>query len=353
MAEKSEKATPKKLRDARKKGQVAKSQDGPAAATFIASISLALALVSWIFSQISAFVYVIFGSIAEENLPALAVSFFHEAVYLIFKSAIPILLLTACTGAIVSFLLVGPTFAPEAFKPDIKKFDPIKNLKGKFKIKTLVELVKQLLKISGAIYLIFTVVKDSLPAIVSTVGLPIQVTLSIYSSFLLKVILRVGIFFAVVGAADVIYQRRVFAKEMMMEKFEVKQEYKNTEGDPQIKGKRKQLAQEIVYSDAPAAGARQAKAVVTNPTHLAIAIAYDPEAYPLPYICAMGQDTLAYLIVQEAEKHDIPVLRNVSLAHQLYEAGDVWDFIPENTYEPVAEVLRWLASLEQSLEKER
>jgi len=348
MAEKTEQATPKKLRDARKKGQTAKSQDGPAAATFIVSVSVTIMLVSWIYTQLAGFIFTVFGSISNDNLSSMVLVFFRQGIIIIFKTAFPVMLLTACTGAAVSFLLTGPTLALEAFKPDIKKFDPIQNIKGKFKMKTLIELLKQIIKISGAVWLIYGVIKTSLPMIVATVGLPMIATLSIYANFLMQVIIRVGIFFIVVAVADIIYQRKVFSKEMMMEKHETKQEYKNSEGDPQIKGKRKQIAQEIAYSDGPQAGARKAKAVVTNPVHLAIAIAYEPELYPLPYICAMGEDALARLITEEAEKYNVPILRNIALAHQLYENGEVWDFIPEYTYEAVAEILRWLASLEKT-----
>ncbi|MBT3578363.1 MAG: EscU/YscU/HrcU family type III secretion system export apparatus switch protein, partial [Waddliaceae bacterium] len=247
-------------------------------------------------------------------------------------------------------VLIGPTFAPEAFKPDIKKFNPVSNIKAKFKFKTLFELIKQLFKIIGAVFLIYGVMKNSAGDLIHTLNMPLPAAFSIYISFLLQVILRVGLFFVAVALADLIYQRKNFAKEMMMEKHEVKQEYKNSEGDPQIKGKRKQLAQEMAYSSGPAAGVKEGKAVITNPTHLAIAIAYEPEEYPLPYICALGQDSVAHMIVLEAKKHDIPVLRNIALAHKLYEEGDVWDFIPDASYEAVAEILRWVKSLDPANE---
>ncbi|MGM0440557.1 MAG: type III secretion system export apparatus subunit SctU [Chlamydiota bacterium] len=347
MAEKSEKATPKKLRDARKKGQVAKSQDAPSAATFIVSLAATLISIRYIYDKLSGFLFLAFSKIDTQNIAGTVAALFDNAITVIFTSVVPIFIVTAFTGVIINFLLIGPVFAPEAFKPDIKKFNPITNLKNKFKLKTLVELIKQLAKIIGAIIIIYTVVKKSIPDLIATVNLPILEVLSVYSSFLLEVIIKVGIFFIVVGAADLVYQRRNFSKEMMMEKHEVKQEYKNTEGDPQIKSKRKQIGQELAYSDSPQAPARHAKAIVTNPVHIAVAVSYEPEKYSLPYICTMGQNHEAALIVKEAEKYDVPVLRNVDLAHRLYDEGEVWDFIPESTYEAVAEVLRWLASLEQ------
>ena len=345
MAEKTEKASPKKLRDARKKGQIAKSQDAPAAITFIVSIATMLTMSSRIYKELSGFVITTFSSVDTSDIGGLVSSLFFQAITLIFRNAIPIMAATAATGMLVNFLLVGPTLALEAFKPDIKKFDPIQNIKSKFKMKTLVELIKQLAKISGAFYLIYGVVKTSLPELVETVNLPMEASFAIYLSFLLEVIKRVGIFFIVVAAADFFYQRKTFSKEMMMEKHEVKQEYKNSEGDPQIKSKRKQIAQENANSAEPAKAARNASAIVTNPIHIAVAIAYEPDKYPLPYICALGKNALAQMIVKEAEDYDVPIMRNIPLAHDLYDNGEIWDFIPEDNYEAVAEILRWVASL--------
>jgi flagellar biosynthesis protein FlhB len=141
-----------------------------------------------------------------------------------------------------------------------------------------------------------------------------------------------------------------FAKQMKMEKFEVKQEYKNTEGDPQIKSKRKQVAQEIAYQDGPAGAVKKAKAVVTNPTHLAIVLGYDKSVDAAPYILSMGKEKMAEQLIKLAEKYDIPVMRNVDLAHKLWEEGEVDQYVPEDTYEVIAEILRWVASLQEESE---
>ncbi len=132
---------------------------------------------------------------------------------------------------------------------------------------------------------------------------------------------------------------------MKMEKFEVKQEYKNTEGDPHIKSKRRQIAQEIAYSEGPTGGVKRAQAVVTNPTHIAVAIGYNKEMDAAPYIIAMGQDILAERIVDIAQKNKIPIIRNIKLARKLWDEGEVHEFVPEDTYEAIAEILRWIAAL--------
>jgi type III secretion protein U len=168
----------------------------------------------------------------------------------------------------------------------------------------------------------------------------------VFNDFLVKVIIRVGIFFLIIAVADLIYQRRNFAKEMRMEKHEVKQEYKDTEGDPHIKGKRKQAAQEIAYQEGPAS-VKRAKAVITNPVHLAVALSYDDQVDPAPKILIMGKGELADKIIKLAVEYNIPIMRNVSLAQTLFEKGDVNNYVPEETYEAISEILQWIQRLEK------
>lgn len=345
MAEKTEEATPKKLRDAKKKGQVAKSQDLPSAFTFIVSVYATVALSEMLYHQLGDFTVGTFNMITHTNLDVAIPQLYYQSAIVIFIASIPIMALVCVVGVIVNFLTVGPVFALEVFKFDPKKFDPVQNLKAKFKMKTLVELLKSTLKIFIAGFLIYQVILDSLPVLIKTVSMPMLSALMIFNAFLMEVVVRVGLFFIVVAVADFLYQKKTFAKEMRMEKFEVKQEYKNTEGDPHIKGKRKQIAQEIAYSDGPAAGVKRAKAIVTNPTHLAVAIGYDREIDAAPYVLLMGKDLLAERIIKLAEQYNVPVVRNIRLAHRLWESGELYQYIPEDTYEALAEILRWVNSL--------
>jgi len=345
MGEKTEKASPKKLRDAKKKGQVAKSQDLPAAFTFIASIWIVLALSEFLYQELGSFIVATFNQIAKGDTSTAVAALMYQANYIIFYCSIPALALVSLVGVTITFLSVGPVFAPEVFKFDIKKFDPVQNLKAKFKLKTVVELIKSLLKIGIASWIIYDVMYNSLPVLIRAVSMPMASTLLIFHAFLMEVVIKVGLFFIIVAVADFCYQKKDFAKEMMMEKFEVKQEYKNSEGDPHIKGKRRQIAQEIAYQEGPTGGVKKAQAVVTNPTHLAIAIGYNKEIDAAPYILAMGEDELASRIVAIAEANDIPVVRNIKLAHKLWNEGDVYEYVPEDTYEVIAEIIKWIASL--------
>jgi type III secretion protein U len=242
-------------------------------------------------------------------------------------------------------------FSMEAMKLDIKKLNPVTNLKNIFKIKTLVELIKSILKIVGAVALIYSVMYNSITEIVATCGAPLVVSAGVFGSFLKKVVIRVGIFFIIVAVFDLIFQKKTFAKEMKMEKFEVKQEYKDSEGDPHIKSKRRQIAQEIAYQDGPQA-TKRARAVVTNPTHIAVAVEYDADNEPAPKIVTMGLDRVAEEIIKIAVDNEIPVMRNVDLAQLLYYKGNTGDYIPEDAYEAIAEILKWIANLEEKEKKE-
>ncbi len=346
MAEKTEKATPKKLRDARKKGQVAKAQDFPAAMTFIVSIAAMIISAGYIYQKLAQYIVSIFARSATDiDLTNRAGGYLEEAMMVILNCSWPVLLITVCVGVFTSFILVGPMFSTEAFKLDFKRLNPVTNLKNLFKFKTLFELLKSIFKITGAVILIYSVVWNSLGDIVSTAALPVIGTAQVFNDFLLKVVIRVGIFFLAVAIIDLIYQRRNFAKEMKMEKFEVKQEFKDTEGDPHIKSRRRQQAQEIAYQEGPSA-ARRAKAIITNPIHIAVALEYEEEKEPAPKIVTMGQGPVADLIIKVAVDNSIPVMRNVPLAHTLFEKGKIGEYIPEEAYQAVAEILRWLKGIE-------
>lgn len=347
MAEKTEKATPKKLRDARKKGQVAKSQDFPSAFTFVVSISAVIILSGYIFTQLGSFIVNMFrrSAMGHIDMQAMAGGLIRECIQTIVACSLPVLLLTVCTGLLTSFMIVGPLFSPEAMKPDIKRLNPVTNIKNLFKFKTIFELFKSIFKITGAFILIWTVVYMSIPEIVACAALPVIGSAKVFASFLLKVIIRVGIFFLAVAIADLVFQKRNFAKEMRMEKFEVKQEYKDTEGDPQFKSQRRRVAQEIAYQEGPS-GVKKARALITNPIHIAVAIQYESEGEPAPRIVTMGKGVIADHMVKIAMEFDIPIMRNVDLAQNLFEKGEIGEYIPEETYEAVSEILRWLESIE-------
>ncbi|WP_213318405.1 type III secretion system export apparatus subunit SctU [Chlamydiifrater volucris] len=344
MGEKTEKATPKRLRDARKKGQVAKSQDFPSAVTFIVSMTTAFYLANFFYEQLGSFLSSVLIQAPTNHEPRVTLFYLHKCLLLILTTSLPLLGVVSVIGLLIGFLIVGPTFSTEVFKPDLKKFNPIDNLKQKFKLKTFIELMKSVLKIFGAALILYFTIKGRAALLIETAGISPIASAEIFKQILLKATTSIGIFFLVVAVADLVYQRHNFAKELKMEKFEVKQEFKDTEGNPEIKGRRRQIAQEIAYEDS-SSQIKHASAVVSNPRDIAIAIGYMPEKYKAPWIIAMGADYRARKIIEEAEKYNIPVMRNVPLAHQLWEEGKELKFIPESTYEAIGEILLYVTSL--------
>src|ERR1700722_7632129 len=199
MGEKTEKASPKKLRDAKKKGQVAKSQDLPAAFTFIASIWVVMGMSQFLYKNLGGFIIGAFQQVGIGGYDIAIAALMYQANQVIFYCSIPALVLVSIIGVVINFLSVGPVFAPEVFKFDIKKFDPIQNLKGKFKLKTLVELLKSCLKIGIACYIIYTVIYNSLPVLAAASSQPLQKSLLIFYYFLMEVVVKVGLFFIVIA----------------------------------------------------------------------------------------------------------------------------------------------------------
>ncbi|NGX34115.1 MAG: Flagellar biosynthetic protein FlhB [Candidatus Anoxychlamydiales bacterium] len=347
MAEKTEKATPKKLRDARKKGQVAKSQDFPSAFTFATAIFGVIAAGSFLYKNLASYTITTLRAIGTNiDLQNRAGSYLTEAINVIMICSFPIVIVVAAVGILANFLVIGPMFSMQAMKFDLKKLNPVEGIKQKFKLKVLVELIKSVLKITGAALIIFFIIKHMLPEIIFSVKFPIIGSLTIVSGFLKKVAIQVGIFFLLIAIFDLAFQKKQFAKEMMMEKFELKQEYKDTEGDPQIKGKRRERFREIAYSEGPSA-ARRARAIVTNPTHIAVALGFEEEKDPVPTILVMAKGPMAEKIIQIGIDNHIPVMRNVELARQLFNIGNIGDYIPKDVYKSVAEILKWLETMEE------
>jgi type III secretion protein U len=349
MAEKTEKATPKKLKDARKKGQIAKAQDLPAAMTFIVAITGTLAAMGYIFDNVGGFMLQMFRAVSSTSgsFESQITGYFTSAMHIILNTSLPIMAIVCFTGVLVSFLVNGPTFSLEAMKFDLKKLDPIQGIKGKFKLKVLIELLKSIAKITGAAIIVYMVLWNTIPQIVASVLVPILTSAGVVHEFLFTAALRVGIFFLLIGLFDLAFQKKNFASEMKMEKFEVKQEYKDTEGDPMIKGRRREMSREIAYQEGPRA-ARKARAIITNPTHIAVALKYNPPEEVAPIILTMGVGALADQIIKIGIENNIPIMRNVDLARTLYSKGKISEYIPEDTYEIVAEILKWIESLEEN-----
>ncbi len=341
--EKTEQPTSKRLRDARKKGQVAKSQEVSSAASIVASFVLMVAL--W--DDFTARVHDLFVKcIAATN------ESFERAVWIVAELCFEIALFICVPllfGIIVlslasQFAQFGVLISFEGAKPSLDKLNPQQWVKKVFSKKGLLELCKTIIKVILLGSVLYIVVKNNVDALLKAGLRNIGYFLQVFGETIFDVLITAASIFMVVAAVDYFFQKRFHIKELMMSKDEVKREYKEMEGDPHIKSQRKQLHKEIINNNNMNAAA-QATVLVTNPTHIAVALHYAEGETPLPMITGMGQGTVALKMMEIAEKNNVPIMRNVPLARSLHNEGRSNDYIPRELMQPVAEVIRWVKNL--------
>jgi flagellar biosynthetic protein FlhB len=350
--EKTEEATPKRLREARKKGQVPKSRDVNTIVVLIAMFGMLCMGIGWAGGELKELMRLCFEKVATKGeLDGGQLWNLGKASFLAFgKLILPLALVGAVVAAFSGFLQVGPIFAMEPLKPQMKKLNALEGLKNMFKTQTFIELVKNVAKIGIVFYLAYSTIDDQLFTILQTTNIPIASAASVSGSLIFSFVIKVLLAFLVISLLDYMVQRKQFMKQMKMTKDEVKREYKQDEGDPHIKSHRKQLHREFAFGDARSA-VKQSDAVVTNPVHVAIALKYDRQAMAAPQMMLKGQRAFADQIRKFAEEFDIPIMRNVPLAWALFDLEEGAE-IPEELYGAVAEVLAYVYRMKQMKEKE-
>ena len=333
--EKTEPATAKKLKDAREEGKVAKSKEFSGAVDLIVLFLGLKIFGSYVsenlMNEFSGF-YRKIPDILLENKTGMTVKSSHmlmsQAVIEMIKAMIPFLLIGMVVTFLVSVLQVGWKISGKPLKPELSKFNPINGFKRMFSKDSLFELVKSIVKVALVMYVAYS----ELQAVALIAGLIVDVGL------------KTSLVYLIVGIADLIYQKHKFKEEMKMTKQEVKDEYKNTEGDPQIKGRQRQRMREAsqrrMMQDVP-----KADVVITNPTHYAVAIRYDAEVSKAPVVVAKGEDFLAAKIKEVARENQVEIVENKPLARMLYANVNVGAEIPPELYQAVAEVLAMVYNL--------
>ena len=346
--EKTELPTPKKLEDARKEGQVAKSKEISNAAVLL----VMFATMSWIISYYGVRFQSVFGAVYSQipdtvvmyggNLPFKTVtSTIRSAMTTLLIILVPALLIGVVVPFIANLLQVKwkPTTKP--LKPKFSKLNPISGVKRLFSLNSLMELLKSIIKILVIGLMVFFYLRSNQDKLFVLLDLPLAETLSELLKMIVNLGIRISVAYILIAAADFIYQKWKFREDMRMTKQEVKDEFKNTEGDPQIKGKQRQRMQEAsrrrMMQSLP-----QADVVITNPTHYAVAIKYDPERYDAPYVVAKGADYLAARIKEIAKDNDIEIVENKPLARMLYANVEIGQIVPPELYQAVAEVLAFV-----------
>lgn len=342
-ADKTEEATPKRLEDARKKGQVWKSRDFTGGLVFIAGIGVIYGASSFFFDHyreafLSAFQKIQHAGnlFAQDDI----VQSVYEGIYLVVLLTMPPVVGAAIIGAFVDFLITGGVFSFEVIVPKLETLNPVEGLKKMFSKKSIVEALKNTVKIIVAAIMLYYVLKGELRLITVTARATPALILKAAGSIVFKLCTRISVLFIVISIFDIWWQHRSFMKDMMMSKDEVKREYKESEGDPQHKQHRKQMHQEILEGMAMHSVAKS-NVVVTNPDHYAVALAYDRENDEAPRVVAKGLNARAEAIKAIAAQAGVIEVRNVPLAHALFRI-DVGEEIPEALYDAVAEVLNFV-----------
>lgn len=349
--EKTEKASSKKRRDERKKGNVFQSKDvitvGVIAISFII-------LRIWMpnifrFTKNALVKYIsLIGTTTYIN-DRFIVRTFKDIAVTIFQSAgilfISIIIITIIlTGAQTKFLI-----SKETIKIKFSKISPLKGIKKMFSIRSLVELAKNLIKISILAYIIYSTISKVLFEVPKLVDVALLSGIKFIFSTILLLVKNVVIAFVAISAFDYLFQWWEYEKNIKMSKQEVKEEYKQLEGDPQVKGKIKEKQRAIsmtrMMQQVP-----KADVIIRNPTHFAIAIKYDLELDNAPIVLAKGKDNIAKKIIEKATENNINMIENKPLARALYNSAEINHEIPLEYYEPIAEILAWVYKLK---EKER
>ena len=350
--EKTEPATKKKLDDARKKGQVAKSRE---ITNGLELLALFLILKFWVghmgiqfldifnnvYNKIPELVMFREGMMPERDI---SIIFRHMALQVLLIIA-PILVVAFLIAFVTDVAQVKwkPTLEP--MKPKFSKLNPLKGFKKFFSLNALVELVKSIAKIGLILYICYSYLKDKWAMLLNLYDVTLMQALQLAAETVTDLGIRIALLYMVIAFADFAYQKIKFKNDMKMTKQEIKEEYKQQEGDPKVKGQIRQKMMEAsmrrMMQDLP-----QADVVITNPTHYAVAIKYDPKVADAPLVIAKGEDYLAARIKEAAREHHIEIVENKPLARMLYANVDIGQAVPPELYQAVAEVLAFVYQLQ-------
>ncbi len=341
-SEKTEQPTPKRLQDAREKGQVAKSTE--VVMTISGAIVLATICISFSYQKLwlEGLCRAIFQAISEDKDPTMPC--LQLALKVLCFSVAPVICASIFSVILANVSQFGFLLTLNPLKPEISKINPLEGLKRIFSMKTLFEFVKSLVKICVLGIAVIWAIRLFIGQLVL---LPFEGL-----SGLIQCVSHIFIFFcavilliwALLSIADFLMQKHLHTKQLMMTHDAIKRENKEMEGNPEIKQSRKGIHREIIFEDAPA-GTRDASVLITNPTHYAAAIYYCKDVVPLPVLLAKGAGRSALDMIAVAQREGIPIIENVALARALYTRMRVREIVPFDLLEPLAEILRWIAML--------
>jgi len=350
--EKTEQATSKKLTEGREKGQVAKSVEINSLLIFTSGLMLLYFSKEVLADNLSDFAKKIFSSLDVLELNMETIQLLSKDILMEFG----ILLLPILGGLFIVALAsglgqVGFTISSKALKPNFARFNPISGIKKTFfSSRSLVELLKSLFKLGVIGTAVYFVIQDMIIEAISMVDITTEEIVHFMINGAFALTWKIAIVYSIIAFLDFIFQRRTFSKEMMMTKQEVKEETKQSEGDPIVKSRIRKIqymmARNRMMHDVP-----KADVVITNPTHYAIALKYDLMKDSAPKVLAKGVDEVAIKIKELAVKHNIPLHEDRELARTLYKYCDVGENIPEKLFKAVAQVLAYIYQIKNNKKK--
>ncbi len=346
---KTEKPTPKRLRDARiKEGQVWKSKDLTSTVALLAWLVLFWLMMPFIYGQLVAVSDLALGSIGKP-FPDVVWHVLQAGLSAFVIITLSLVAVAACAALAAEFVQVGGLYATKRVTPDLNRINAAEGVKRMFSEENVIEVIKSFFKtvaIVGICTLMLLWQLDSLLKLPS--ARPAAVGLAFWE-YVQVVGIIVIVVFAMISVLDAAYQRFALLKRLRMTRQEIKRELKDTEGDPFVKARRRQLHTEWAQRNIVQA-VKTSNVLVTNPTHLAVALTYEPDETVVPVVSAKGEDHVARMMIDAAEEASVPVMRNIDLAHGLY-AAEIDEYVPVEYFEAVAEVLSWADSVRKSRDK--
>lgn len=346
--EKTEEPTAKKLEDARKKGQVMRSTEVVTAATLLAFFFMLKIFVGFIGNRFMTSFRQTIGFISDYTSEPFTLNtartIIRGSFWNIIVAAFPIMIVGLVVTIVAIVFQVKWKVTAEPLKPKFDKFNPVTGMKRLFSKEKIMDLFKSIAKVVILAYVVYSYLKNQWPLIYKMYSYTLPQAIAVIGDTVINVGIRISALFAVIAMFDLFYQKWKYHQDMMMSKQEVKDEYKNSEGDPKVKSQQKQRMQQAsqrrMMQDLP-----NADVVITNPTHLAVAIKYDKDTNEAPVVVAKGADYLAQKIKDRARENAIEIVENKPLARMLYHNVEIGAEIPPELYQMVAEVLAYVYSL--------
>lgn len=347
---KTEKPTPKKIRDARKKGEMAKSQELSSALTFIVFALFGVSLITFTLQQSYPFlrnmlaISILDGDV-RNNLNQIGM----KAIAYFFILAGPFLAIAFLSGILANLVQIGFFFSGEPLKFKFSRLNPISGLKNMFSKKVLFNLAKNLIKLGLIVWMAFSSLEQASYYVLNAGKVGPEKMFFLLLEIVKEISFKLAILLMILGIADFAYQKYDHQKKLYMTKQEIKDEYKEMEGDPQMKGMRKQRYREMTRMMLK--DVESASIVITNPTHLAIAIRYDKTKDAVPVIVAKGTDHMAAIIRERAKEHQVPLMENKPLAQAMYQKVEIGMSIPNDFYQAIAEMLAVIYQMNEMKKK--